>query len=622
MRPIDQFKPFVLPDKIQKEFSLRALFLGVILSLVFAVSNAYLGLKVGMTISASIPAAVLSMAIMRLFFKNTTILENNIVQTAASVGEGLAAGVIFTIPAIFLLGGSTSVFHIFVLSMLGGILGILFMIPLRRYIIVQEHGILPFPEGTACAEILKAGENSQPQAVLALGGIVVGALYKCMSSALYLWNEVVNFTVKSYEKTLFSMDCTPSLLGVGFIIGPRISSILFTGGALGWWVLIPLIKKFGVGNAIIYPSKIPIDTMSPDLIWSNYIRYIGAGTVAVGGLITLFKIAPVIWKTIIESFKELLSLFHSKSNKVPRTDKDISLSFLLLGSIAIILALWVFPGFHFNIVTILLLVTLGFFFSSVTSITVGLVGSSSSPVSGMTITTLLITCLIFLGLGWTDRIHLIAAITMGSIANITIALASTTSQDLKTGFLLGATPRSQQIAEIIGLLLPAAAIGITLYLLNNAYGFGSTELPAPQATLMAMIAKGVIQQELPIVLVVVGIILGLIIHLMKIPVLPFAIGLYLPISLSTATMLGGIVNYATTKSSNDKQGVNKGILISSGLVAGDACMGVIIALFAVLKIIPSSKNGFFGDWFSILLYTLLALGLYSFSIGRFKKKEL
>ena len=496
------------------------------------------------------------------------------------------------------------------------------MIPLRRYIIVQEHGILPFPEGTACAEILKAGEKSEPQAILALGGIVVGALYKCMSSALYLWNEVVNFTIKSYEKSLFSMDCTPSLLGVGFIIGPRISSILFTGGALGWWVLIPLIKKFGAGDVLIYPSQIPINAMTPDLIWSNYIRYIGAGTVAVGGIITLLKIAPVIFKTIIESFRELFSLFQSKQKNIVRTDKDIPLSFLLLGSIAIILALWAFPGFHFNIVTILLLVVLGFFFSSVTSITVGLVGSSSSPVSGMTITTLLITCLIFLGLGWTDRIHLMAAITMGAIANITIALASTTSQDLKTGFLLGATPRSQQVAEIIGLLLPAAAIGITLYLLNDAYGFGSKELPAPQATLMALIVKGVIQQELPIVLVMIGIILGFIVHLMKIPVLPFAIGLYLPISLSTATMLGGVASLITNHLSKDKKSVNRGILISSGLVAGDACMGVVIALLAVLKIIPARKSGLFGDWFSILLFILLALGLCTLSLRRFKKKAL
>jgi len=533
------FKPFVKASEKQTEFSIRALILGILLSLLFAVGNAYLGLKIGMTISASIPAAVLSMAILRTFFRKVGILENNIVQTVASVGEGLAGGVIFTIPALFLLGAAPSIPHIFVLALLGGILGVLFMIPMRRYIIVQEHGVLPFPEGTACAEILKAGESSAPHASLAIWGIVIGAVYKVLNSALYLWNETVSFTVRKYENVLLSMDCTPALLGVGFIIGPRISAVLFTGSAIGWWVLIPLIKKFGAGAPAVFPSTVPVELMTSTDVWSNYIRYIGAGAVAVGGMITLFRIAPVIFKTIVESFRELMHLMQSKKKDVERTDKDISLSYLLLGSIAVILALWLIPGFHLNIVTIVLLVVLGFFFVAVTSITVGLVGSSSSPVSGMTITTLLITCLVFVSLGWTDRIHLIAAITMGAVANVAIAMAGTTSQDLKTGFLLGATPRSQQIAEIIGLILPAAAMGFTLYLLNDAYGFGSTMLPAPQATLMALIAKGVIQGELPIVLVVIGAVFGLMVYFMRVPVLPFAIGLYLPISLNTSIMVGG-----------------------------------------------------------------------------------
>ncbi|MGE0197537.1 MAG: OPT family oligopeptide transporter [Simkaniaceae bacterium] len=607
--PVAEFKPLVSPAENLKEFSVRAMILGIFLSLLFAVGNAYLGLKVGMTISASIPAAVLSMAILRLFFRNVTILENNIVQTVASVGEGLAAGVIFTIPALFLLGAAPSVPHVFALSMLGGILGVLFMIPMRRYIIVQEHGILPFPEGTACAEILKAGEKSAPNALLALWGIVVGALYKSFNSALYFWNETVSFTITKYEKALVSLDCTPALLGVGYIIGPRISAVLFTGSALGWWVLIPLISKFGTATQAVYPSTVPIDQMSATDIWSNYIRYIGAGAVAIGGLITLFRIAPVIWKTIIESFRELFHLLSTKKKENLRTDKDISLSFLLLGSLAIILALWLFPGFHLNLVTIILLVILGFFFVAVTSITVGLVGSSSSPVSGMTITTLLITCLVFLGLGWTDRIHLIAAITMGAVANIAIAMASTTSQDLKTGFLLGATPRSQQIAEIIGLLLPAAALGFTLYLLNDAYQFGSTQLPAPQATLMSLIAKGVINQELPVILVLIGVVFGLMVHLMRVPVLPFAIGLYLPISLNSAIMVGGIVHMISEKITRNERSIERGVLLSSGLVAGDACMGVLIALLTVLNIIPASKAGFLNDWFSIGIFILLSLWL-------------
>ena len=607
--PLATFKPFVAASEKQKEFSARAIILGIFLSLIFAIGNAYLGLKVGMTISASIPAAVLSMAILRAFFRRVGILENNIVQTVASVGEGLAGGVIFTIPALFLLGATPSIPHIFILALLGGILGILFMIPMRRYIIVQEYGILPFPEGKACAEILKAGEKSAPHASLAIWGIIIGAIYKLLNSALYLWNETVSFTVKKYQNTLVSMDCTPALLGVGYIIGPRISAVLFTGSALGWWVLIPLISKFGSGAPPIFPSKVPIESMSATDIWSNYIRYIGAGAVAIGGLITLFRIAPVIWKTIIESFRELFHLLQNKPKEIERTDKDISLSYLILGSIAIILALWLLPGFHLNIVTIVLLVVLGFFFVAVTSITVGLVGSSSSPVSGMTITTLLITCLIFLGLGWTDRIHLIAAITMGAVANVAIAMAGTTSQDLKTGFLLGATPRSQQVAEIIGLILPAAAIGFTLYLLNDAYGFGSTKLPAPQATLMALIAKGVIQQELPVVLVLIGVVFGLMIHFMRVPVLPFAIGLYLPLSLNSAIMVGGIVNLITEHFTEDNKSIQRGVLISSGLVAGDACMGVLVALLTVLNIVPASKPGWLNDWFSLGFFVLLSLWL-------------
>lgn len=617
---LSDFKPFVASTERQKEFSWRAIILGIILSVFFAIGNAYLGLKVGMTISASIPAAVMSMAILRAFFRNVSILENNIVQTVAAVGEGLAAGVIFTIPALFILGDKPPILNIFLLAVLGGILGVLFMIPMRRYIIVQEHGILPFPEGTACAEILKAGEKSQPNAILALWGIIIGALYKTLNGAFYLWNETMNFVIKPYEKAVFGMDGTPALLGVGYIIGPRISAVLFAGGALGWWVLIPLIKMFGEGMTTVFPATTPISQMESIDIWSNYIRYIGAGAVAAGGLITLFRIIPVIRRTMIEMFREVFHLFKMKKRDVERTDHDISLSYLLLGSLAIIIALWAFPGFHLNIVTIILLVVLGFFFVAVTSITVGIVGSSSSPVSGMTITTLLITCLILLGLGWTSRVYLLGAITMSAVANIAIALGSTTSQDLKTGFLLGATPRSQQIAEIIGLFLPAIAIGFTIYLLDDVYKFGSTKLPAPQATLMALIAKGVIQQQLPLTLVIIGVVLGFLVYFMRVSVLAFAIGLYLPISLSTSVMFGGLIHLIFEHFSKDEKSLGRGILMASGLVAGDACMGVIIALLAVLGWIPASKPGLLSDWFSLAFFIVLSLFLGFISYKKFKAK--
>ncbi len=608
------FKPFISTKKSPREFSLRATILGMLLGLLFGVGNAYLGLKIGSTISASIPAAVLSMAILRSLFRSVTILENNIAQSVAAVGEGVAAGVIFTVPALFFLGDAPGAGYIFLLSILGGILGVLFMIPMRRYIIVKEHGILPFPEGTACAEILKTGEKSLSGAIVAGWGLLVGAAYKFLNSGLYVWNEVVNFIIKPFQNTEFSMDCTPALLGVGFIIGKRISATLFAGGAIAWWVLIPLIKLFGTGTGVINPGTIPVSAMSSEMIWEDYIRYIGAGAVAYGGVISLCSIFPLIIKTIKLGIGELFEGSFSTSH-LARTDRDIPMPFLIIGSLFVILFLWLFPGFPMNLLTIILLVVLGFFFVAVTSITVGLVGSTSNPTSGMIITILLITCIIFVSLGWTERIYLIAAITMGCVASVAVCLAATTSQDLKTGFILGATPKSQQISELFGLILPTLAIGGTLYLLNKAYTLGSAQMPAPQASLMAMIAKGVITGQLPFTLVIVGLLLGFAAHMMRVPVLPFAIGLYLPLSLSTGIMVGGVTHVIVERFGSPEK-VQQGILAASGLVAGDACMGVVIALLAVLGVIPASKAGMLGDFFSLGLYGLLAgfLGFLAYRV--------
>ncbi len=609
-----EHKPYIAAsDQKTREFTFRAVVLGVLLGLMFGVGNAYLALKVGTTVSASIPAAVLSMAILRTFFKKVSILENNLVQTIASVGEGLAAGVVFTIPALFLLGDHPSSSRIFLLSALGGVLGILFMIPMRRYIIVQEHGKLPFPEGTACAEILKSGETYGGSAVLAGFGILTGAVYKVLSSALYLFKEAPSWIITPFQKTAFSMDCTPALLGVGFIVGPRISTLLFAGGAVGWWILIPLIHFFGTGDVAIFPGTMPIAQMSADDIWSDYIRYIGVGTVAIGGLLSLVRIAPLIGKTLRVGFDELFQGFKLKVHPT-RTDRDISLRWLILGSIAVLLTLWLFPGMPMNFLTILLLIILGFFFVAVTSLTVGIIGSTSNPSSGMVITTLLITCLIFVLLGWTERIYLIAALMMSVVTSVAIALAGTTSQDLKTGFLLGATPRWQQIGEIIGIVLPALAIGGTLYLLNAAYGFGTTAMPAPQGTMMALVAKGVMQGDIPMTLVIVGVLIGLCLEMLKIPILPFALGLYLPLSLTTAMLLGGIASAFIKKRDTNSTAENRGVLASSGLVAGDACMGVFIALLTVAGIIPADSEGLLPNWTSIFFYVCLAGGLIWISL--------
>lgn len=609
----ENFVPVVPEHTKRRELTLRSFFLGILLGLLFAVGNTYLALRVGTTVSASIPAAVMSMAIMRLCFKNVSILENNIVQTIASVGEGLAGGVIFTVPALFFLGAPPTITHIFILASLGGILGVLFMIPMRRYIIVQEHGKLPFPEGTACAEILKTGASSRPNAVLGLCGIVVGALHKLFSTGLHVWQETVTWTVRSFQNTVFSIDCTPALLGVGYIIGPRVAALMLAGGVLGWWIIIPMIHLFGQGlSTPIYPSTVPISQMTSGDLWANYIRYIGAGTVAIGGILGLLRIFPVVGKTLKAGFKEMFKR-HQEPQHISRTDRDIPVSWLLFGAVGIILFLWLWPGFHMNFVTIVLLVILSFFFVGVTSMTVGIVGSTSNPGSGMTLTVLLVTCLVFVLLGWTERVYLIAAMTMGCVACVAICLAATTSQDLKTGYLLGATPRAQQIAEILGIFLPALVIGGTLYLLNKAYGFGSEDLPAPQATLMALIVKGVINGELPLILVSVGVIIGLMLILLKTPILPFALGLYLPLSLTTGIMMGGLVSLVLQRKKASPEVMGRGILAASGLVAGDACMGVLIALLTILHVLSPTARSFFSERVSLLLYVLLAVALGVFS---------
>lgn len=611
----ESHQPHIAANSHMKEFTLRATVLGLVFGFFFAVANAYLALKIGTTVSASIPAAIMSMGLLKLLFRNSTILENNIVQTIATVGEGLAAGVIFTIPALILLGESPSIGRIFLLSALGGVLGILFMIPMRRYIIVEEHKKLPFPEGTACAEILKAGERSHHTALMALWGVIAGALYKVFSNIIFLWKESFTWIFGFLKKAEFSIDATPALLGVGYIIGPRITGYMFAGGILAWWVIIPLIMEFGLSSTAIYPSDTAISQMSADDIWSNYVRYIGAGCLAVGGLFSLVKIAPLIYRTLHVSVRELFGAAKGRED-LPRTEKDISMAWLLIGSLAVILFLWVFPTLPMNLLTIVLLVILGFFFVAVTSLTVGLVGSTSNPVSGMTITTLLITCIIFVLLGWTERVYLISAMTMGCVACCAITMAGTTAQDLKAGYILGATPRSQQIAEILGVIIPSLALGYTIYILNEAYGIGSKIMPAPQATLMSMLVKGVISGDLPYMLVGIGVVLGFVMMILRIPVLAFALGLYLPLSLSTATMVGGLVRAYLNKKSQDASVQEKGILLASGLIGGDAIMGIIIAIAALSGAVPIDKAGLLPDWISFFAFILLGVGLAAFALKK------
>lgn len=593
------------------EFTVKSVVLGILLGIIFCIGNAYLGLKIGTTISASIPAAVLSMAILKTFFRKSTILENNLVQTIASSGEAIAAAGIFTIPALYFLDAIPSLLHVFVLSFLGGILGILFMIPMRRHFIVHEHGKLPYPEGTACSKILQSSSSSTtPKAFLALIGLIIGVIHKLLSGLFFILKEKISWSIPFLQKTEFSMNCIPSLIGVGFIVGPRVCTLLLVGGALSWWVLIPLMTITGAGST-------EVASMTANDIWTNYVRYIGAGAMTWGGIINLFRLAPVIGKTLKTSFSEL---FNPTSHKlVPRTERDFPVKWSLIGAILIIFILAIFPGLPITFLTIVLLVILGFFFVAVTSLTVGIVGSTSNPVSGMTITILFITCIIFVFLGWTERVYLISAITMNLVANVAISLAGTTSQDLKTGFLVGATPKVQQIGEMIGIIIPSLVIGITIYLLHGAYQLGSEALPAPQATMKLLIAKGIMEKSMPVSLFLIGMVIGLLLEMMKISIMPVALGIYLPLSLTTAMAVGGAVAAWVHRRDNSEIVQEQGILAASGMIAGDACTGVIIALFAVMGLVSTTKLAIFQNMVSLLVFISIAILLAWITVGNIKK---
>lgn len=602
-------KPLIPAQARVKELTLRSLGIGIIFSFFFAIANTYLGLKIGQTISASIPAAVLSLGMSRALFRNrVSVLEHNIIQTIATMGEGMAGAIVFTLPALLLLGESPSFLKVVLLSLLGGLLGILFMIPMRRFLIVEEHGRLPYPEGTACASILIAGAKAGKDAVFAAYGFGVAALYKIFMNGFFLWNEVVSFPLRFLPMSRLSMDATPALLGVGYLIRFRISALVFCGGLVGWLVIIPLISIFGQGvKEVIYPGNMPIPEMDSNDLWSHYVRYIGAGAVGMGGILQLFKVMPLLWRALRDGVQELLGR-HAASRHEERTDRDISMKWLVLGSLATILALWVIPYFDFNLLTIVLLTVLALFFVAISSIACGVVGSSSSPVSGMLITVLLITSCVYLALGWVERAYLLSALTLSIVACTAIGLAGNTSQDLKTGFLLGATPWKQQLSQIVGLIIPSLVIGTTISILNQTYHIGSELMPAPQANLLAMVVQGVMQKTLPLALVGIGVVLAILLAILSIPVIPFAIGLYLPLFLSTPIFIGGCVRAFVR---NQDEGEDGGTLFASGLVGGDALLGVLLAIGTVLGIMPAEKMGLLSDGWTWFFFGILSLILYT-----------
>lgn len=580
------YRPYVPAESSPAEWTARAVLLGALLGVVFAAANAYLGLKVGMTVTASIPVSVISMGILRGLMRGGTVLENNLVQTIGSAGESVAAGLIFTVPALLLMDYYPSLGTLYLVVALGGSLGVLLMIPLRRYLMVREHGALPFPEGTGCAEVLVAGEEGGGKFRTVLNGLGLGALYKIMMdpNGLGLWRESPAVAVPFLKKGMVGFDSYPSLVGVGFIIGPRIAALMLAGGALAWLGLIPLIAS--VGDKLsepLYPATVPIAEMSAPDLWSKYIRYIGAGAVALGGLISLARAFP----TVLASFGTSLRNFALRMDpNQPRTQQDLPGSLVVGAALVIALLLWWIPSIRVNLVGAILMVLFTFFFASVASRVVGLVGGSSLPVSGMTIAALLITALVFSAWGWTGLEGKVAALMVGAVVCIGISAAGDMSQDLKTGFLLGATPYRQQVGEFIGVWTSAAVVGAVVLLLHRAFTIGSEALPAPQATLMRLVVEGVMDRNLPWAFVLAGMAIAAVVELLGVPALPFAVGLYLPFALSVPIVAGGLLRGAAERRwSGDtlKEARENGVLFGSGLVAGEATVGVLIALFVYVR---------------------------------------
>jgi len=619
-----KFTPFIAPDQVMKEFTWKAVITGACFGIIFGAATVYLALKAGLTVSASIPIAVMSIALSRLFLK-TTILENNIIQTTGSAGESIAAGVVFTLPGFLFLSESTSADYfnyvtILVLAIFGGMLGTLMMIPLRSALIVKEHETLPYPEGTACASVLKAGERGGNFAKTAFSGLGFAVLYAFFQKIFHVIAETPSFITAQTNKYLpsakVSGEITPEYLGVGYIIGPKIAGVLVAGSVLTWFVFNPLLATVVPGDVIAsqliklgYLKDLqtaggpggwdPATHQFADFanaIYRAYVRQIGAGAVAAGGFITLIKTIP----TIISSFKGSIGKIkneHADVNATTRTERDLSLKIVLWGSIALILLMAVLPmlpgnGIASKLLIGILVVVFGAFFVTVSSRIVGLIGSSNNPISGMTIATIMGTCLVFIAVGWTGKVFEPMALVVGGIICIAAANAGATSQDLKTGYILGATPRAQQIALFIGAIVSSIAIGFTIKVLdtptqemlqsNIYHAIGTDRYAAPQATLMATLIKGILSFNLDWQFVLVGVAIAIVMELCGIKALSFAIGIYLPLSTTLPIFIGGAIRgwVDNRKKSSDnahEEDLRQGNLFATGLVAGGAIAGVAVA---------------------------------------------
>ena len=590
----EQYVPLTYGQTLT-EFTFKATVTGILLGIVFGAANTYLGLRAGLTISTSIPAAVLTVVVFRAlnsFGVRHTILESNMSQTIGSASSSVASGVLFTIPALFMWGMTPAWRQIALLSMCGGIIGVLAMVPLRRYLIKREHGKLPYPEGMACAEVLVAAEGGGSQAAPVFWGIGVGMLFKLITDGFKFVERSVDIHLPF--RAGLSADVSPPLIGVGYILGIRIATVMVAGGALSALVIIPAIYLWGQGlTEPLYPeTEMLISDMSSGEIWNRYVRYIGAGAVATGGIVTLIRSIP----TMIESFRlGLAQISRRTAEAVERTDLDLSFKTVLVWLAAILLILTFVPGIlgyldsiPVRAVASVLIAIFAFFFVTVSSRIVGLVGVTSNPTSGMAIATLLGVSLVFFLAGWTDLAGKATVLMVGTVVCVAASIAGDTSQDLKTGFILGATPRLQQIGELAGVITSAGAVAIVIILLNNNVegGLGGAELPAPQSMLMKLVIDGVLDQNLPWALIFIGVGIGTIASFFKIPVLAFAVGVYLPLSTMGAVFIGGLSRWLLTRDQKPEVAERRrerGVLFGSGLVGGGGLTGVVLAMWVAVR---------------------------------------
>ncbi len=616
-----------------REFTLKAVGLGIVFGILFGAANAYLGLRAGLTVSTSIPVAVMTVAMFRLLARlghGGTILEANLSQTTGSASSSLASGVIFTLPALFMWGIAPELLQMVLLAMCGGLLGVLFMIPLREYLIVREHGTLPYPEGTACAEVLKASQGRGVQASQVFFGLGVGAAFKALTSWARVLPDHLVLPLPVLKKAELSLDLSAALFGVGYILGPRIATVMVGGGLLSSLVIIPVLATWGEARIEpLFPETVrTIAQMSADEIWSGYVRYIGAGAVATAGIITLLRAIPVMLESFRAGAREFGASATSGAAQTPRTERSLPLWVLAAGVLAVTLVMALVPqvfdvieGVPRQLVAALCVVLFAFFFVTVAARIVGLVGVTSNPTSGMTIAALLGTATIFLAIGWDDLTGKAAALMVGCVVAIAASISGDTAQDLKTGYLLGATPRFQQVGQLVGVLTSATFVCLAVLLLAETFGFGGKDLPAPQATLMKLVIDGVIDQSLPWGLVGIGVGIALLAELARIPSLPFAVGVYLPLSTMTPIFIGGLLRWLVTRrrSAAEAEGrTERGVLLGSGFVGGEGLLGV--ALAGAAFVLGRKPDGIGLDWAGEAGSWLLGAAAFALLVGWFTRR--